>query len=98
MKKYLVIDPDFDHEEFDTIEQARSYLESVFLDNGEYHPDTEVCKIYTLVETVKLEEVDNKGNYKYECEEDIPDGDNESEAWPYSADFDIVAEHKFVKV
>jgi hypothetical protein len=98
MKRYLAFDGiNGDHEEFDTIEEAREWLEDCFLSPGEgYHPDFQSCKIYQLAETVECEVVDKKENYKYMDEDDIPEGDNESQAWPYSTDFDEIWKHKFV--
>ena len=100
MKKYLAVDGiNGDREEFDTIEEAREWLEDCFLSPDEgYHPDFASCKIYQLAETVECEVVDKKENYKYIYEDDIPEGDNESQAWPYSTDFDEIWKHKFVPV
>ena len=100
MKKYLAFDGiNGGHEDFDTIEEARKWLEDCFLSPDEgYHPDFASCKIYQLAETVECEVVDKKENYKYIYEDDIPEGDNESQAWPYSTDFDEIWEHKFVPV
>ena len=98
MKRYLAFDGiNGDREEFDTIEEAREWLEDCFLSPDEgYHPDFASCKIYQLAETVECEVVDKKENYKYIYEDDIPEGDNESQAWPYSTDFDEIWKHKFV--
>ena len=98
MKKYLAFDGiNGGHEDFDTIEEARKWLEDCFLSPDEgYHPDFASCKIYQLAETVECEVVDKKENYKYIYEDDIPEGDNESQAWPYSTDFDEIWKHKFV--
>jgi hypothetical protein len=100
MKRYLAFDGiNGDREEFDTIEEAREWLEDCFLSPDEgYHPDFASCKIYQLAETVECEVVDKKENYKYIYEDDIPEGDNESQAWPYSTDFDEIWKHKFVPV
>ena len=100
MKKYLAFDGiNGGHEDFDTIEEARKWLEDCFLSPDEgYHPDFASCKIYQLAETVECEVVDKKENYKYIYEDDIPEGDNESQAWPYSTDFDEIWKHKFVPV
>jgi len=100
MKKYLAFDGiNGGHEDFDTIEEARKWLEDCFLSPDEgYHPDFASCKIYQLAETVECEVADKKENYKYIYEDDIPEGDNESQAWPYSTDFDEIWEHKFVPV
>lgn len=40
--------------------------------------------------------IDKKENYKYLHEEDIPEGDNESEAWPFDNNFDEIWKHKFM--
>ena len=100
MKRYLAFDGiNGEREEFDTIEEAREWLEDCFLSPDEgYHPDFASCKIYQLAETVECEVVDKKENYKYIYEDDIPEGDNESQAWPYSTDFDEIWKHKFVPV
>jgi len=100
MKKYLAIDGiNGDQEKFETIEEARRWLEEYFLDLDEgYHPDFASCKIYQLAEVVECDVIDKKENYKYMYEEEIPEDDNESEAWPYSSDFDEIWKHKFVPV
>ena len=56
------------------------------------------CKIFELKQTVSYDVVDKKENYKYVYEEDIPEDDEESEAWPYSTSFDEIWKHKFVTV
>ena len=96
MKKYLAFDGiNGGHEDFDTIEEARKWLEECFLDEEEgYHPDFASCKIYQLAETVECDVVDKKENYKYDYEEE---GD-ESEVWPYDPAFDEIWEHRFVPV
>ena len=43
-------------------------------------------------------ETDNKANYKYEYEDDIPEDDTESEAWPYDNEFDTVGKLVMVDV
>jgi len=100
MKKYLAFDGiNCEHEEFETIEEAREYLEECFLDSDDgYHPDMDSCKIYELKETVSYDVIDKKENYKYIHEEDIPEDDEVSEAWPHNNDFDEIWKHKFVAV
>lgn len=100
MKKYLAYDAiNSEYEEFDTIEEAREWLEEGFLDSSEgYHPDVDDCKIYKLFETVTHEIVDSKSNYEYENEEDIPEENESAEAWPYDNSFDEIWKHKFVGV
>lgn len=98
--KYLAYDGiENEYELFETIEEAQEWLEGSFLDDTEgYHPDLESCKIYELKQVIKIKVIDSKENYKYENEEDIPEGDTESKAWPYDNAFDEVWEHKFVDV
>lgn len=100
MKKYLAYDSiNCEYEQFDTIEEARKYLEEAFKDENEgYHPDAESCKIYELKEAVKVTIVDSKDNYKYLDEDDIPEDDTESEAWPYDNAFDEIWDHEFITV
>ena len=87
------------YEAFETIEEAQSWLEEGFFDAEEgYHPDMKSCKIYELKQTVDYDVVDSKENYKYECEDDIPEDDEKSEAWPYDNRFDEIWKHKFVDV
>lgn len=100
MKKYLAFDGiNCEYEEFETIEEAQKWLEECFLDSDEgYHPDMDCCKIFELKQTVSYDVVDKKENYKYVYEEDIPEDDEKSEAWPYSTSFDEIWKHKFVTV
>ena len=100
MKRYLAFDGiNSEYERFETIEEARSYLEDGFLDRDEgYHPDLTLCVIYELKETVSYEVIDRKENYKYINEEDIPADDKESEAWGWGYDIDEIWQHKFEPV
>jgi len=101
MKKYVAYNAiDSEYEDFETIEEARKYLEEVFLDNTEhlYHPDMEGCKIFELKEVVGYDVIDRKENYKYLNEEDIPDDDNDSESWPYDNAADEIWKHKFIPI
>jgi len=103
MKKYLAFDAlNGDYEEFETIEEAQKYLEESFCDvDSGYSDETELCKIYELKQTVKLEIVDSKENYKYVYIDDAPideDVDEEKDVWPYDSAFDTIAEHKFIDV
>lgn len=100
MSKFLAHNPTTgEYYECDTIEEARSACEECFLDDyeNEYHPDTDQFRIYKLYESVEVEVVDSKDNYKYDYEDDIPEGDEESEAWPYDTDIDEIWKHKFVR-
>jgi len=98
MKKYIAHDGiNGEREDFEQIEDARTYLTGQFLDPHEgYHPDLGSCCIYELKEIVTHEIIDSKENYKYIYEEDIPEDDNESEAWPYSTDHEEIWKHHFV--
>lgn len=100
MENYLAFDGiNCEYKHFETIEEAQKYLEEIFLDSAEgYHPDMEGCKIFKLVETVGYDVIDSKENYKYEDEDDIPEDDNENEAWPHSSEFDEIWKHKFIPV
>ncbi len=100
MKKYLAVDGiNGDREEFDTIEEARKWLEECFLDEQEgYHPDFASCMIFQLAETIECDVVDKKENYKYIYEEDVPDEEEGEEVWPYGAGVDEIWKHKFVPV
>ena len=85
-QRFLAYDPvNEEYERFDTIEDAREYLETGFLadPNEGYHPDTEDFQIYELRETVELNIVD--------CIEEYENRDD----WPYP-EFDEICEHKFV--
>ena len=98
MKTYLAHDAiNGEYEEFETIEEAREWLEESFLDYDQgYHPETELCRIFELKEKVILNIIDSKKNYKYLNEDDIPEDDDESEAWPYDSVFDEICKHEFV--
>ena len=103
MKKYLAFDAvNGDHEEFETIKEAQNYLEEIFIDVEQgYADETELCKIYELKQFVKLETIDSKENYKYECIDDVPDDENideETDIWPYDNSFDKIAKHKFIDI
>jgi hypothetical protein len=100
MKKYLAFDGiNGEYAAFETIEEARVYLEERFYcsDLG-YNPDLNLCKIFELKETVSYDVIDKKSNYKYMYEEEIPDDDLVSEPWPYNTDFDEIWQHKFIPV
>jgi hypothetical protein len=57
--KYLAYDGiNNEHEECDTIEEAREYLEESFLQENEYHPDLESCSIWEIKETVEYDVID----------------------------------------
>lgn len=100
MKKYLAYDGiNCEYENFNTIEEARKWLVEAFLDSSDgYHPDLKSCAIYKLEETVDYDVIDSKDNYKYMYDDEIPEDDEESEAWPVDVVFDEIWKHKFVKV
>ena len=84
------------YETFTTIEAARAWLKEGFLTDGEFDPETEDSKIYILHETVVLDVIDKKENYKYLDIDDVPDGEDEDDVWPYSKDWDYVSKERFV--
>lgn len=95
--RYLAYDAEAnEYERFDTLEEAHSYIGDCFSD--EYTPDIDNCEIFELIEVVRHDVIDSKSNYKYMYEEDIPEDDEESEAWPYNNDHDEIWQHKFVPV
>ena len=98
--RYLAFDGiNCSYERFETIEEAREWLVECFYDEQEgYHPDLESCKIFELKEVASYDIIDKKENYKYLHEEDIPEGDNESESWPYDDAFDEIWKHKFMPI
>lgn len=97
--RYLAYDAIADeYQRFETLEEAREYLESCFLDDGVYDPDLDGCEIFELVEVAGHDILDSKENYKYMYDEDIPEDDEESEAWPYDTAIEEVWQHKFVTV
>ena len=58
------------------------------LRSGEMEPVFDIFKVYRERA---------KENYEYEYEDDIPEGDETSEAWPYGSEFDEVWQHKFTE-
>lgn len=99
MKKYLAYDAvNGEYEHFDEIGKAQKHLENMFLADGSYHPDLKDCAIFKLCQKVDYDVVEKKSDYEYEREEDVPEGDEDSEAWPYDCEFDEIWKHKFVNV
>jgi hypothetical protein len=100
MKKYLAFDSiNYEYEEFETIEEAHEWITNVILDPDDgYASEFSGCKIFELKEIVDYDVIDSIDNYKYKNEEDIPDDDDTSEAWPYSDTFDEIWQHKFVPI
>lgn len=56
----------------------------------------DINRYMELKQTVDYDIIDSRENYKYMYEDDIPEDDEESEAWPYNTDFDEIYKHKFV--
>lgn len=85
--KYLAFDGINNEKEiFDTIEEAREWLEESFLlDDEGYHPDMKSCQIYKLCESVDYDVVAKK--------EDFTEEDWEEE---YPGGFEEIWRHKFV--
>jgi hypothetical protein len=86
--KYLAFDGiNCDYEEFDTIEEAREWIEEGILHPNEgYHPDGESFKIYQLVENLKYNVIAERKNFTAEQWEEM-----------YDSNYDEIWEHKFVK-
>ena len=83
---------------FETFEQAEQYLKEGY---EEGIPDEAVNGedfIAKITHRSKFNETDRKENYKYIDEDDIPEDDTESEAWPYSNEFDVIGDISFEKV
>ncbi|MFP4461936.1 MAG: hypothetical protein ACLFQE_07035 [Thermotogota bacterium] len=99
MGKYLAYDGiDGEFENFENIEGARNYLTEGFLSEDEgYHPEMTTCKIYGLIEKVLYKKIDSRENYKYDYEDEAPEGE-EDLVWPYENAFDEVGEHEFSPV
>ncbi len=88
MKKYLAWDFDnHEHEEFETIEEAREYLEECFLNEEGYSPDTNCYKIFVLSEKVEVEVIADKSDFT----------DEEWEEAGHNSDHDEIWKHRFVK-
>lgn len=99
MKNYLAYDEiNSEYEEFETLKEAQEWLVEAFLGDDGYHPDMTGCKIYRLFQTVDYDVIDRKENYKYMYEEEIPEGDEISVAWPYNSDADEIWKHKFISI
>jgi len=86
--RYLAIDTNNDRDEFDTIEEAREWLEESFLSNEGYHPDLEDCRIYELIEVVKKTVVQVQGDMTDEQWSEISSTPECDEIW----------RHEFVKI
>jgi len=94
MKKYIVYDYDnSEFEHFDTIEEAQKWIKKE--NSGEISPDISEYFIAEIIQKASFEVTDKKENYKYVYDEDIPEDDTESEAWPYDNKFDFVGKIKF---
>ena len=95
--RYLAYDASGNnYQRFDTLEEAHKYIEDSFED--EYTSELDDCEIFELIEVVRHDVIDSKENYEYVYEEDIPEDDEESAAWPYDSAHDEIWQHKFVPV
>lgn len=67
MKRFLAYNAiDGEYESFDTIDDARGYLEECFLNDGVYHPEMDSCCIFELKESVTHTVVrDNKWRHEF---------------------------------
>lgn len=101
--KYLVFDK-YDHrsEFFDTLKEAISYAESIMIDEyDEYIDSCESIRICEVKLKPKLEVVDEKSNYKYESEEEIPEDIedwDDNDVWPYSNSWDTICGVEWIEV
>ena len=87
--KYLAYDGvNGEHEGFNTVEEARAYLEEIFLDGSEYHPDILECKIYELKEKVEYDVIADKADFT----------DKEWEDAEYSSEYTEIWKHKFTTI
>lgn len=97
-EKYLAFDGvNIEYVDFETIEEAREWLEEAFLEEGEYHPDLKECKIYKLEEVVDYDVIDKKSNYKYDIRHIVEGDVTKNDVWPYDPLLNEIWEHKFVK-
>mgnify|MGYP003405424306 FL=1 len=93
--KYLAFSKaDYEYQQCDTIEEARSWLSNTYEDGipGEAQHD---C-IYELKEVVQFTETDRKENYKYTDYYDLQEGEDDEYVWPYDNEFDIIYDIAFV--
>lgn len=83
---------------FETHEEAEQWLRDWY-DEG-YPVDTINGHdfIAKITHRSKFVETDRKENYKYAYEDDIPIDDKNSEAWPYSSEFDVIGTLTFEEV
>jgi len=99
MKKYLAYDAcDGQTKRFESIEEARKWIDEQSVIDESVDEKVKFSAIYILHEKVEIEVTDKKSNYKYQSEDDIPEDDNESEAWPYSSDHEEMWKINFVQV
>ena len=96
MKKYIAYDYDnSDYESFETIEEAQDWIKEG--NSEEISSDINEWFIAEIIQRPVFKETDRKENYKYLDEDDIPEDDTESEAWPFSNEFDFVGKIEFEK-
>lgn len=93
-KKYLAVctvENEFNF--FDTIEEARKWIEEFVTDEdgiSEDHLNT--SHIFELRENASYKVVDSKSNYKYMSEEDVPESEEEDSVWPYNSEYEEIWE------
>ena len=97
MKKYIAYDSDnSDFEWFETIEEAQKWIKDG--NTEEISPDINSYFIAEIIQRAVFKETYRKENYKYLNEEDIPEDDTESEAWPFDNEFERVGKIEFETV
>ena len=83
---------------FETHEEAEQWLRDWYY---ECYPDDTISGrdcIAKVTHRSSFTETDRKENYKYVYEDDIPEDDDESEAWPHSSEFDVIGTLTFEKI
>jgi len=82
-------------ETFETFEEAEKWLRDCYEDGFPQETMDGEDFIAKITHRSCFTETDNKDNYKYAYEDDIPIDDEISEAWPHSSEFDIVGKLTF---
>ena len=95
---YFAVNNEFEF--FDTFEEAEKWFHDTYHDEEEFSDETISGEdfIAEVTHRSKFTEIDNKDNYQYDYEDDIPEDDEESEAWPYDTEYDSVGKVEFEKV
>ena len=96
MKNYIAFfSENYEFETFETYEQAEKWLRDWYVEGFPQESMDGKDYIAKITHRSKFTETDNKKNYKYVYEDDIPIDDENSEAWPHSSEFDVVGNLTF---